>query len=350
MTQSNSSISYLLAFSGALSQGSGEHYGIGRFQIYVVGVDGSGLRRVSHNPDADETNPSWSPGGQYLAYATAIVTAQATTGDIICVLADGSSPQSLTGRTGRNSPRWMPNSQQVLYCAPDEGGGEGYWRLVDANGHAGRRLFALEEAIISSTSPDGTAFAVTKRGQFNAFQIVTDAGEMVEEFVDEHEFLRDPIWSSDGDAIAFAATNGEAGDVEGLYVLDRRTRDIRQVGQMAFEAGFAWSPDGQRLAFVGPGGDGQIAYETVYLVQRDGIGLHPLVNLNLDDMSGEIPSSLPAWSPDGQYLAVSTYVDDAFAIDIYTVDGRLDRRLSWPDQPFALIYDVAWQPYRNIGS
>jgi len=61
-------------------------------------------------------------------------------------------------------------------------------------------------------------------------------------------------------------------------------------------------------------------------------------------VSGEIPSSLPAWSRDDRRLAASAYVDDAFAIDIYAVDSRLDRRLVWPDQPFALIYDVAWQP------
>ena len=39
----------------------------GRFDVWTIGVDGSGLRQVTHDP-ADENTPSWSRDGRFLYF------------------------------------------------------------------------------------------------------------------------------------------------------------------------------------------------------------------------------------------------------------------------------------------
>ncbi len=308
-----------------------------KFQIYLVDSDGSNPRRVSVGWEADESTPAWSRDGSYLAYGAASATDHGETSAIYCS-EDGSPPVNLTVGTRGRGPRWMPDGKHILYFSDD---GPDHWDIVDVAGQGRHRLFGDHLFGDVSCSPDGTHYAVTALGEnIYGFSIVTAAGDMVQAYASSHRYVTDLIWSPTGREIAFIAADDEEGTRSGLYVLARATGEAHRVGSMAFEGTFEWSSDGERLAFVGQGRDSDV----VYIVDRDGSDAHPLLDLNRGDPSGEIRSASPSWSSDGRHLAVSTFVDDAFTIDVYSVEGQLTRQLTWDSPAFTLLYDVAWQP------
>jgi len=72
--------------------------------VHVMDVDGSHLRRVTNDTGTD-MNPSWSPDGQWLAFASN------RDGDfeIYIVQADGKGLRKLTDNTaGDTEPAWSP--------------------------------------------------------------------------------------------------------------------------------------------------------------------------------------------------------------------------------------------------
>jgi len=134
-----------------------------------------------------------------------------------------------------------------------------------------------------------------------------------------------PRWSPDGTRIAFlsdrdAASFGERVDAD-VHVLDLASHAVRRVSPGLGDAsGFAWSPDGKRIAYVRS-------------PNRDGLG--PLWVVGADGGEPSLlhpgPVGLPSWSPDGSSLAV------------YTGPGE-------PAAPFKIgILDIASGALRELG-
>ena len=106
--------------------------------------------------------------------------------------------------------------------------------------------------------------------------------------------LEDPTFSPDGTKIAYIDGMHDWGN--GLRVMDADGSNVRVLldsnGELSdgisipyCEGALAWSPDGSRLAFCGPGG--------IWVIGVDGSGLRKVIP------NGENPS----WSPDGSRIA-----------------------------------------------
>ena len=163
-----------------------------------------------------------------------------------------------------------------------------------------------------------------------------------------------PMWAPDGSRIAFLGTSrtiGSSFDVKdlGLYIMAADGTDVQRVappGPYGLTlAPPVWSPDGERLAFLANAGPVDLLMRNLYTVRVDGSEMTLLA---------EEVVSVPAWSPDGQRLAVAKYAGDDVALFTLAVDGsdlqriatittREELRGGW--EPYrSSIHTVAWSP------
>lgn len=131
-------------------------------QIWIVGVDGTGLRRLT-GPNVIDADPQWSPDGRRIVFRR-IDPYRARKGYALFVVnVDGSGERQLTPwalRAG-DHPDWSPDGQRILFRANVEGprtissnlytirpDGKGLTQLTHARGGTVQHLSA-------GFSPDG---------------------------------------------------------------------------------------------------------------------------------------------------------------------------------------------------
>ena len=154
-------------------------------------------------------------------------------------------------------------------------------------------------------------------------------------------FQFDPVWSPDGSEYAFSGAPGtifsewvdlvffgfnfgfrstnynvQARDI---FIVDPITSEMISVTS-GDEDDYhpAWSPDGQKLAFVTLVGDDN---PEIFVANRDGTGLERMTTSLADDLH-------PSWSPDGQTLAFSSNRDGNFEIYIVQVADKKTTRMT----------------------
>jgi Tol biopolymer transport system component len=146
-----------------------------------------------------------------------------------------------------------------------------------------------------------------------------------------------PAWSPDGRTIAFSGLRSDGAPVDTIQFMRPDGRELRDTGAMGECA--TWSPDGSRLAYCAHEGDGNWA---IWVMDADGSDRRQLTHPHLLLPAGSHGDYPEAWSPDGTQIL---YQGDAggdreiFAID---VDGSNRQRLThWrgADSPNAWLRD-----------
>jgi Tol biopolymer transport system component len=123
-----------------------------------------------------------------------------------------------------------------------------------------------------------------------------------------------PAWSPDGQYLAFECYYSRGGydDVypEDGYEICIAKSDGTEYRRLTTndrkDAHPVWSPDGKRIAFVSGGFEGKVYTNKIMLVSLDGSDLAELV-------AGQGP---PVWSPDGGHIAYRDIVGNAAVIDV----------------------------------
>ena len=196
------------------------------YDIFVMGADGSNVRRLTHT--GSDYNPSWSIDGSRILFTR---QEEASESDIFVMDADGSNVDRMTddGRAFTNlNPQFSPDGTLITYEAA-KNGGTGPIVVMDADGSHARTLIPVEvlgfswQPVPSSTSPSPD----TSPGAGHDFGLgfpVCNVSSIDGEFVDPNVTSTALVATRRGDTggcpPADEALNVVAVDADGDHVAD----------------------------------------------------------------------------------------------------------------------------------
>ena len=219
-------------------------------------------------------------------------------------------------------PSFSPDNWKLVYASNRSQGG---WELYaydlkkgteqQLTSFDGQARFPIWSPVPGDTRIvfEGRTFETEQA--FNIWMLDTASGD-VEQLTDGGADSR-PDWSPNGSQIVFGrATRDTTGDgrvttndASDIYTLDLASHEEKNLtGTPAFnDFNFAWSPDGEWIAFTSArfdaNGDGAINLsdsQDLYLIRADGSGQSTERRLIL----GTGPVFSPSWSPDGRFILV----------------------------------------------
>jgi Tol biopolymer transport system component len=290
----------------------GRHANVATMRAAVVGIDGTGRRRVaeglSREPDSWTQFAGWSPDGR----------------------------QAIVGR-GWESPenaRWEEEHKQFRYSA------EGWLYdmvLVDLADGTATNLTAIERVSFHNTGlffwpgdPTKLGFQAIIDGNSHPFRMDRDGRNKHDLTKGSREFAYGFNASRDGRRIAYHKSYQ-------VYVADADGSNARHIATgHPFNFAPQWSPDGTHLLFLA--GEHENCHP--YVANADGTGLRKLADRNgyrgviefldvPDFHSGS--SDVPAWSADGTSVFYTARVGANVELFRVALDDRTERLTRTPD-------------------
>ncbi|RKU05924.1 hypothetical protein C6502_20770 [Candidatus Poribacteria bacterium] len=282
----------------------------GNFEIYVMDADGGNQQNLTNNP-AWDGSPSWSPDGRRIVFESrrdGHVMNGIPTAEIYVMDADGGNQQNLTNNPSHDgSPCWSPDGKRIAFDSDRDGRFNWEIYVIDTDGGNLQRL---------TNNPDD----------------------------DGHPDDRYPSWSPDGKQIVFSARR--EGHVEikfdvtyEIYVMDANGgNQQRLTNNRNNELSPVWSPDGERIAFTSDR-KGNFENFEIYVMDANGGNQQRLTNNRILDWG-------PSWSPDSKRIAFKSWRDGNSEIYVMDADGGNQQNLTnnrhgdgspaWLNSPFSV--------------
>jgi len=223
--------------------------GFNTWSIHVVDVEGGHLQRLTTVSNVWDSEPTWSPDGQRIAFCR-IYENQNYRSEMWLMNADGSD-QHWIGQLGF-APRWSPDGTRFVYQSSITGNPDIYTCAIDGSD---------VQPLFSSPLGDGN-----------------------------------PDWSPDGTKIAFTIYDEADENTREIWVMNADgTGEVQLTNNSVFDDLARWSPDSSMLAFESdlPG------HWEAYVMNADGTNRRRVTT-----MPAGVTAIVPSWCPtqSGPYL------------------------------------------------
>jgi hypothetical protein len=223
-----------LVFSGPVGDDSD-----GRYGLYTVAANGSGLRRISA-PSYSDFDPAWSADGQWLAFSRDYTGSSdpRTCCRLMIARSNGQNLRPLPGILGATHPAWSPDGARLAFTTP-----RGLW-IVQRNG-ASPRLIVGGRISQPAWSPDGRFIAYAQRTSEDQTQLRVIAASgghpAVRHAANGH--VDSPAWDPDGRTLYFISHRGVGDESRSSSAIHqvapgRRSRLLFRYRQQVFSLAF----------------------------------------------------------------------------------------------------------------
>jgi TolB protein len=263
-------------------------------KVYAIDQDGADQRLVSSS-DHQAMSPAWAADGRHFAYMEfweghgRLFVQDVATGK--------RAPVATTGQALDFTPAFSPDGKTLAFSRATEEGTDIYTVNIK-EGCCLQRLTVgrFYDNLSPTYSPDGQriAFVSTRPGLPQIYVMAGDG-------TDPQLFApfdygatgssNAPEWSPDGQSVAF---HRDVGGTLQVFVLDVRTRAVRQLTSVGRNEDPTWAPDSRHMAFVSD----RSGYRQLWIIDLETGRIRPLLQ-----KSG---ARLPAWSPRLPEAASST--------------------------------------------
>jgi dipeptidyl aminopeptidase/acylaminoacyl peptidase/uncharacterized Ntn-hydrolase superfamily protein len=234
-----------------------------------------------------------SPDGRYVAYVVQEANWEENAFESqvwIANPATGQTYQLTRGKKSSREPRWSPDGKRLAFIS--DRGGEAQLYLISPSGGEGVALTNHETAVSRfEWSPNGKqiAFAARDPEPKERKEREKNYGAMA---IHEGDYLMTHLWRID------VPPGNPSRPVKATRLTKGEDFSVSGGGR---SSGFAWSPDGKRIAFTAARTPafGDIGTQDIYVVNLADNAITRLV-----DTPG--PDRNPVWSPDGKEIAYET--------------------------------------------
>lgn len=270
-----------------------------RSHIYGIDRPDGAAKRLTHLP-AVSSFPDYSPDGKRIVFTHPFEDRDA----LFTMDADGSDPVRLASECtdmclGDSDAAWAPNGRRIVFE-------RAFGPIVDDNASALDLVVAkadgTHERVVRSFplvgggwephgaqwSPSGRRLAVmllnvSKPGTPSAIYVLKPDGTNLHRITPIRLNAGNPDWSPDGRRIVFNS-HYEGQSLAQIYTVRPTGKGLDRVrrqrhGQYAFEPVF--SPNAERIAFVGPGGSG---LPHIWTMRRNGSRLRQVTHGHVVDL------------------------------------------------------------------
>jgi Tol biopolymer transport system component/subtilisin-like proprotein convertase family protein len=235
---------------------------------------------------------------------------------------DGTSPTRLTDPTlYHQSFSWSPNGQKIAFSVDVVGSNSWDIFVMDANGS--NRVNITHDIKYQDTfgwSPDSTklAFETDRDGPYALWWMNID-GTGLTRLTNTGGAERAPAWSPNGQKIAFLSYINSVNSKLDIWSINPDATGLVNLTQSSqSESAPIWKPDGSKILF-GRRSSNTVPYD-LYIMNPDGSGLQFL----------GVGATLPGyvWSADGSKILFTSSRDGNFEIYMMNADGSNQVRLT----------------------
>ena len=256
---------------------------VGRFkELFIMDLDGSNSRQLTRDRGI-VLSPSWSPAGDKIMY-TSFRTRKP---EIYMISPEGGSPKQITSREGMElGSKFTPDARSIISSASSNGNTNIV--MFDLRGKIIQNLTNSSGIEVSpSLSPDGgqIAFCSNRSGGPQIYVMDSAGGNAHRISFTNSNYCTSPAWSPKGDKIAFVCRAGG----NQLFL---SAPDGSQSVQLTFSGNNedpSWAPDGRSLAFSSDAGRGSA--RNISILPLLGGGSPKRISVS------NVEEGMPSWSP-----------------------------------------------------